>query len=66
MLLELFIQPGKHLVVLYGRASSSIRLGVQVAKAGSALHGKAGKLLAGSWLLLVLNLSLPACCASLL
>lgn len=38
-----------------------MKLGVQVAEAGSALHRKTGKLL-DSWLLVVFHLSLPACC----
>lgn len=66
MSIEVFFQPGKHLGVVCGEASSNIRLGVQVAEAGSALHGKAGKMLAASWLLLVLHLSLPGCCSLLL
>lgn len=65
MLIELFFQPGRHCVVVHGEARSNIKLDVQVAEAGSAMHGKAGKLLAGSWLLLVLHLSLPGCCALL-
>lgn len=61
MLVGLFSQPGKHLVVVCGEASSSMKLGVQVAEAGSALHGKTGKVLS-SWLLVAFHLSLPGCC----